>query len=209
MPDQGPFARGPPGGGPPGGEPSGRGWSTNSSESIPDVTKQSTYRRGPSGGGPLGNNFERSNSPNLPPHLENQLLHHQCPGTDASAVQRVGEFHLNRKLKHDIVPSWDGNSDTLDTWLLEINDLADRGPTVYTKLGQIIPFQLKDKASDWFWSLDYDYWKAAEQSWGTLQKVICEYWMNHIWLDKQKNKALHATYRQSGHNHELPTEYVI
>lgn len=87
--------------------------------------------------------------------------------------------------------------------------MADRGPTVYTELGQIIPFRLKDKAADWFWSLDYNYRKAAERSWGTLRRVICEFWMNRIWLDKQKNRALHATYRQSAHSHESPTEYVI
>lgn len=89
--------------------------------------------------------------------MEQQIFQQAQPGTDVSAVQCIGDFHFNQKLKPDIVPSWDGNPDTLDTWLQEINDLADRGPTVYTELGQIIPFCLKDKAADWFWSLDYTY----------------------------------------------------
>ena len=63
--------------------------------------------------------------------------------TDYSAVRSIGEFHFDRKLKQDIVPTWDGDGDTLGDWLTTISELASRGKTMYAELGQIVPMRLK------------------------------------------------------------------
>ena len=33
--------------------------------------------------------------------------------------------------------------------------------------------------------------------------------MNHSWLEEQKFQANNARYREAGHTHETPSEYVI
>lgn len=33
-----------------------------------------------------------------------------------------GDYHFERKLKPEIVPTWDGDPDTLEGWLLEVNE---------------------------------------------------------------------------------------
>ena len=75
--------------------------------------------------------------------------------TDYTAVRAIGEFHFDRKLKQDIVPTWDGNGDTLGDWLTTVGDLSDCGKTMYTELGhQIVPHHLRGDAATWFWALD-------------------------------------------------------
>ncbi|KIY45307.1 hypothetical protein FISHEDRAFT_8819, partial [Fistulina hepatica ATCC 64428] len=48
-----------------------------------------------------------------------------------------------------------------------------------------------------------------ELNWHTLQDVIAAYFMNRRWLDDQKHKANRASYQQSAHTHETPSEYFI
>jgi len=42
-----------------------------------------------------------------------------------------------------------------------------------------------------------------------LKKVILEYWMNYHWLEKQKLRANRARYRESGHQCESPSDYIM
>jgi len=42
-----------------------------------------------------------------------------------------------------------------------------------------------------------------------LKTVIVDYWMNHSWLEDQKFQANNTQYRETGHTHETPSEYVI
>ena len=207
----------PPHGGGGGGPPSGGGTPSHYSHhsvhshhdgNISRVGRLPTQGGGPPDGGPpegAGVTGVKSPPPALPARFQQALSDH----TDYAAVQRIGDFHFDRKLKPEIIPTWDGNGDTLGDWLISVGDLADRGPTVYTELGQIVPTRLRGDASTWFWSLHQQVRRSAMHSWGTLLQKICEFWMSRSWLDKQKVRANKATYREAGHEQESPVQYVI
>lgn len=216
------LGRGPAGGDTPGrGDPGdkdnkydGGDNSVSDSEDLPLIYSRNTARHGiGKGGDPPGNDppddpgdfNARSPSPRLPKHSHRASSYR----TDYSAVQKLGEFHFDRKLKQNIVPTWDGNDDTLSDWLTTVGDLSDRGHTIYTELGQIVPHRLRGDASAWFWSLDLQTRIAATQSWGTIRHKICEFFMNRMWMDKQKIRANNASYREVGHSEESPVQYVI
>ena len=165
------------------------------------------------GGGPPGDDppddpdhFQpRSPSPRPPRQFQRAM----SDRTDYTAVRAIGEFHFDRKLKQDIVPTWDGNGDTLGDWLTTVGDLSDRGKTMYTELGQIVPHRLRGDAATWFWSLDKSVRRDSMHSWGTIRHKICEFFMNRMWMDKQKVRANKASYRESGYSQESPVQYVI
>ena len=94
-------------------------------------------------------------------------------------------------------------------WLTIVGDLSDRGKTIFTELGQIVPHRLRGDAATWFWSLDKSTRREAIHSWGTLRHRICEFFMNRMWMDKQKLQANKASYRDSSHPQESPIQYVI
>ena len=48
---------------------------------------------------------DRTPSPTLPRQFRRALSDH----TDYPAVQRIGDFHFDQKLKPEIIPTWDGN----------------------------------------------------------------------------------------------------
>ena len=124
-------------------------------------------------------------------------------------ARRLGEYHFDRKLKMEIVPIWNGNTDKLTSWLLEVNELSERSPSVFEELGQIVPLRLRDGAYDWYWSLPMDFRHAAQRDWETLRAVICGYYMNRTWLERQKSRANVAAYRDREHPNEWPSEYLI
>ena len=212
----------PPGGAPSpsdggGGPPSGHGPFGNNPRSgrghqsggLPYQHQASTGAGGgPPGGDPPGFTSayqDRIPSPKVPTHFNRAY----SDRTDYSAVRSIGEFHFDRKLKQDIIPTWDGDGDTLGDWLTTISALASRGKTMYTELGQIVPMRLKGHASIWFWSLNLHIQKEAMHSWGTLKHKICEFYMNRSWMDKQKVRANRASYCKSGYSQETPVLYVI
>ena len=94
-------------------------------------------------------------------------------------------------------------------WLTTVGDLADRGTTMYTELGQVVPLRLRGDASTWFWSLDKAIRRQAMHSWGTMRNKISEFFMNRTWMDKQKVRANKAAYHESGHSQETPVQYII
>ncbi len=75
--------------------------------------------------------------------------------------QMGGEYHFDIKLKPEILPSWNREPDTLAVWLLEDNDLSEKGATLYTEWGNIVLKKLRDMAHKWFWSLLFDYRRDA------------------------------------------------
>ena len=204
-----PGGGGPPGGGPPGGGGSGPHRQSNEN----DYRGRNSQRNMGAGGGPPGDDPPDDQGPlrdqSPPPRLPSKHPRALSDRTDYSAVRAIGEFHFDRKLKQDIVPFWDGNGDTLGDWITTIDDLADRGKTLYTELGQVVPLRLKGDASTWFWSMDKAIRRNAMRSWGTLKHKICEFYMNRPWMDKQKVRSNRATYREAGHPQETPIQYVI
>ena len=119
------------------------------------------------------------------------------------------EAHFDIKLKTEAIPRWDGHPDSLAKWVLKLNHLAERSKQIFKQLGQLVPTRLEKEADQWFWSLPVDYRRVAMTDWGTLRDVICSYFMNRAWLDRQKSRANKAHYREPGYSSESPTSYYI
>ncbi|KAJ7120349.1 hypothetical protein C8R44DRAFT_623658, partial [Mycena epipterygia] len=117
--------------------------------------------------------------------------------------------HFDLKLKYENVPKWDGNVDTIIRWMLKINDIARESEIVFQQLGRVVPKRLEGEAEVWYWSLPIKYRSEIEQDWDTLRKAFSTYFLNRKWLDRQRGRANRATYRDSGHSRETPSEYFI
>ncbi|KIJ30040.1 hypothetical protein M422DRAFT_53926 [Sphaerobolus stellatus SS14] len=80
---------------------------------------------------------------------------------------------------------------------------------VFKQLGEIVPLRLRTGAERWFFSLPHSHREQISESWKTLRNVIGTYYMNRTWLNKQKSRSLNASFRESGHQHETPSDYYI
>ncbi|KAJ3711030.1 hypothetical protein C8R42DRAFT_537986, partial [Lentinula raphanica] len=113
------------------------------------------------------------------------------------------------KLKPDLIPTWDGDMEKIITWETQLNDLAKRSSIVRKQLGYLVPTRLRDQAESWYYSLSERRRSELEIDWPTLRNGINRYYMNRKWMDDQKISANKATYRDSSHTHEMPSEYFI
>jgi hypothetical protein len=118
-------------------------------------------------------------------------------------------YHFNVKLKLESVPQWDGNPDILARWISKINCLTNNSPEIKEELGKIVPWRLTNFAKTWYYSIPDAECVRMKENWTTLKKAILEYWMNHHWLEKQKLRANKARFRETGHQRESPSEYII
>ncbi|PBK82564.1 hypothetical protein ARMGADRAFT_886456, partial [Armillaria gallica] len=107
------------------------------------------------------------------------------------------------------VPTWNGDPDTIVSWILKVNDLAAMSDSVFQDLGRIVPKRLSGDADKWFYSLPLQYRLDLERNWATLREGITDYYMNRRWWERQKDRARSATYRQPGQARETPSEYYI
>ena len=118
-------------------------------------------------------------------------------------------YHFDLKLKPESVPQWNGNPDVLARWISKVNRLANNSPDIRDELGKVVPRRFTDSAETWYYSIPDAERIRLEENWSTLKKAISEYWMNHHWLEKQKLRANRARYRESGHQRESPSDYII
>ncbi len=107
------------------------------------------------------------------------------------------------------VPTWNGDPDTIVSWILKVNDLTAMSDLVFQDLGRIIPKRLSGDADKWYYSLPLQYRLDLERNWATLREGITDYYMNRHWWECQKDRARSATYRQPGQARETPSEYYI
>ena len=128
---------------------------------------------------------------------------------NSSANKPPPEPQFDTKLKLDVIPTWDGNSENLRRWFLKINSLAKRSNTVFRQLGALVPTRLTGPAEVWYYSQSVETRDRIEQDWSTLRAAIGEYYMNRAFLDKQKSRANRASYRDTSNGRETPSEYVI
>ncbi|KAF8202748.1 hypothetical protein K438DRAFT_1580944, partial [Mycena galopus ATCC 62051] len=126
-----------------------------------------------------------------------------------SGTSSTKEAHFDVKLKYDSVPKWDGNVDTIIRWIMKVNNIARESATVFQQLGRAVPKRLEGDAEIWYWSLPIAYRSEIEKNWDTLKQAFSTYYLNRKWLDRQRGRANRATYRDSGHARETPSEYFI
>lgn len=141
----------------------------------------------------------------LPPDPNNPKTKNNMVET-ANTI-RAPEF--DNRLKVDIIPTWDGNIDDLGRWMLKINRLSERSPTVFQQLGVLVPTRLSGTADTWYYSLGVDTRQRIEQDWGTLREAIGNYFMNRSYINKQKARANKASFRDYANPKESPSEYYI
>ncbi|KAE9382996.1 hypothetical protein BT96DRAFT_844737, partial [Gymnopus androsaceus JB14] len=113
------------------------------------------------------------------------------------------------RLKFDAVPTWDGDTNTIVKWITKINDLAKYSSDVQKQLGSVVPRRLEGSASTWFYSLPKNHRNFLETDWRNLRKEIASYYMNRRWMETMRRKATRASYRETGHTRETPSEYYI
>jgi len=126
-----------------------------------------------------------------------------------NAVHAPKEAQFDLKLKISDVPKWNGNTDTIMRWFAKINDIASLSTTVHTQLGRVIPKRLEGPAETWYFSLPLDHRFEIEKDWDTLKEALGAHYMNRRWMDRQKNRAHLAYYKEPKHSRESPSEYVI
>ncbi|KAK0216705.1 hypothetical protein EDD85DRAFT_962097 [Armillaria nabsnona] len=71
-----------------------------------------------------------------------QSLHHSQTSPQLTRSNNSG-IHFDTKLKMGDVPTWDGNPDTIVTWILKVNDIASMSDSVFKDLGCFIPKRLQ------------------------------------------------------------------
>ncbi|KAF6750102.1 hypothetical protein DFP72DRAFT_1072715 [Ephemerocybe angulata] len=119
------------------------------------------------------------------------------------------EPKFDMRLKVDMIPTWDGNEDTLGIWITKMNSLSIQSKLIWTQLGRLAPTRLTGPAEQWYYSLHPNVRTTLEQNWDNLRGAISQYWMNQAFMEKQKLRANRATYRDTNHPKESPSEYFI
>ncbi|QRW01322.1 Undecaprenyl phosphate-alpha-4-amino-4-deoxy-L-arabinose arabinosyl transferase [Ceratobasidium sp. AG-Ba] len=89
--------------------------------------------------------------------------------------------HLDLKLKMEVIPEFDGDPDELYEWMDQIQRFIAMGLNENNRLTQAIPFRFKDEAKQWWYKFS----------------------------EAQRNKALAAKYRDSGHYKETPVQFAL
>ena len=99
--------------------------------------------------------------------------------------------------------------DVLAKWISKINHLTNNSLDIQEELGKVVPRRFTNSAETWYYSILDAECIRLEENWTILKKVILEYWMNYHWLEKQKLRANRARYRESGHQCESPSDYIM
>lgn len=151
--------------------------------------------------------------PNRPPRQRVPYNPLRNPQRHALAIRRAApqapEPRFDEKLKIDMIPIWNGNTDEIIQWMKQVSNIAQISPTIEQQLGHLVPRRFTEAAALWFWALPAQYRQDITESWDTLKTAIADYYMNRKWMQAQKHKALHARYREVGHQKETPSEYFI
>jgi hypothetical protein len=117
--------------------------------------------------------------------------------------------HFDTKLKPDVIPEWDGNTDELMRWIRKINDISNYSDYTRIQLGQQVPLKFTKRAARWYGSLSVSYQREITENWDTLKLAILIHFMSRAVLEKAKAVALAMHYRDKGHEDETPEDYVI
>ncbi|KAI9069859.1 hypothetical protein FKP32DRAFT_1534655, partial [Trametes sanguinea] len=109
----------------------------------------------------------------------------------------------------EIVPTWDGNPDTLARWILRVNSIAKKSATVRQQLGSVVPQRFIGDAETWYFSLPEHIREECETDWEEIRHEIGQYYMNRSWYEKARKQALAIRFRDSDNARESPSQYFI
>ncbi|KAK1215716.1 hypothetical protein PQX77_021659 [Marasmius sp. AFHP31] len=157
------------------------------SSSSEDERGGRRHREGSRGRDSRRNEDDHSHSSCLTTHINNQ-------------------FVFDMKLKQEVVPTWDGDMDSIVCWIAKVNNIARYGKKVRKQLGSIVPRRLQGSAETRYFSLPKTTRLRLETDWKHLRHKMIKYYMNHKWLENIRCKARAACYRKTGHTQESPSE---
>ncbi|THH26480.1 hypothetical protein EUX98_g7699 [Antrodiella citrinella] len=144
--------------------------------------------------------------PGLPPR---QPASQSAAGTPTPSSVKIGEAHFDHKLKIEIVPTWNGDTTTLARWILRVNAISKKSPTVATQLGTIVPQRLTSDAETWYYSLRDHERATCEIGWQEIRDAIGNHFMNRAWVEKTRRQAMAIRFRDTTHPRETPSQYFI
>ena len=103
---------------------------------TPDASEEviSTYHRprGPSKPPSDSSESDKSGGDNKPPKIALQSSK-RPPGNPIKSREEgtTKAYHFDMKLKLEMVPTWDGNENTLTRWVEKVRQLADTSPDIF------------------------------------------------------------------------------
>ncbi|THH23196.1 hypothetical protein EUX98_g7980, partial [Antrodiella citrinella] len=144
------------------------------------------------------------------PHFPSRQTGPQnAAGTPAPSSVKISEAHFDHKLKIEIVPTWNGDTTTLARWILRVNAISKKSPTVATQLGTIVPQRLTSDAETWYYSLRDHERVTCETGWQEIRDAIGNHFMNRAWVEKTRRQAMAVRFRDATHPRETPSQYFI
>ena len=187
----------------------------------PPAMPVTQVNRNPTGGAPGPGDSdgddtgdEGGNTPSRNPQMPHSL--HLNPFENpsdqiatTSSTKIPAKLQFDTKLKLDMIPTWDGNPESLRWWFMKLNSLSKRSDLIFKQLGMLVPTWLTGSADTSYYSQSAETREWMEMDWGTLRMAIGEYYMNWSFLDKQKAQVDKVSYHDPGYGRELPSEYVI
>ena len=118
-------------------------------------------------------------------------------------------FIFQKKIKWDLVPTWDGNGETAITWVTEVENFARFSPQAAVELGIVTPTRFTGRLSMTWNLLSNDMGATILASWLTLsQWIIASYLGNH-WQVHKVARFESMKFCQAGHHGKTPYDYVL
>jgi hypothetical protein len=109
-------------------------------------------------------------------------------------------FVFQKKIKWDLVPTWDGNGKTAVTWVTEVENFARFSPQAAVELGIVTPTRFTGRLSMTWNLLSNNTCAVISASWLTLsQWIIASYLGNH-WRVNEVTHFESMKFRQAGQN---------
>jgi len=180
--------------------------------------KGPTYNTAPEGGNGPGPNPGITVSPSPKPPFRgnsiersvenNPYIFTDPPPSDGTESQIKGAS-IDRRIKMDSLPKFDGTEERLLPYILEVNEMANQSRAVWLELGTSLPLRFTDKGQEWWRILPYSVRMEANTDWGHLRKIISQNWMTPTWRSKQRIKADKIHFRDRDFPEEDPTRYIL
>ena len=114
-------------------------------------------------------------------------------------------------MKVEQLPEWDGNHWTAIDYFWQIQQLACLGGWLPEALGYWLWFRLKEDSSvrQWFVTLPVTHQSYMRSHYLRFLKGIKDGFLGHRWQLKMNNYYNTQSFRERGHERELPSEFII
>ena len=118
---------------------------------------------------------------------------------------------IKTELKVEQLPEWDGNHWTAIDYFWQIQQLAYLGGWLPEALGYWLWFRLKEGSAvrRWFVTLPVTHQSFMRSHYLRFLKGIKDGFLSHRWQLKMNNYYNSQTFRERGHERELPSEFII